>query len=121
MPGDSVKLVDGKAQRNIAKRLFPGLHGYIPRNRAAVVRMLLPVASPLSALASVYCFFLYPYSEVFSYALLTWNKNKKLITISALSFLSFSLSLTLSCFVIIPANQYHKEARKGSDNSSDTG
>lgn len=81
MPGDSVKLVDGKAQRNIAKRLFPGLHGYIPRNRAAVVRMLLPVASPLSALASVYCFFLYPYSEVFSYALLTWNKNKKLITI----------------------------------------
>lgn len=71
MPGDSVKLVDGKAQRNIAKQLFPGPREYIPRNRVAVVRMLLQVMFPLLVLALAYCFSLYPYSEVFLYVLLT--------------------------------------------------
>lgn len=76
MLGDSVKLLDGKAQRNIAKRLFPGPRGYIPRSRVVVVRMLLQVMFLLLGLVSVYCFFLYPYNEVFLYVLLTCSKIK---------------------------------------------
>ena len=82
MPGDSVKLVDGKAQRNIARRLSPGPHGCTPRNRAAAVRMLPPVMSPRSVLASAYCFSLYPCNEVFLYALLTCNEHQSINNIN---------------------------------------